>query len=166
MWSLFFENIFYFIERRIFGQNYKFDNKNDLFDNFGQFFFFKDISRYVVRVKNCNKTVLYSVHFNCQPSKPPVDLHWFFEISILAFISNWDKNSVSNQLSNQWRSIGGKSIRNCKKRIMLGTSDTWSMSRSSHRPSKPVYYIEIRQSKINSRWVAGPIGQTNRRPSV
>ena len=25
---------------------------------------------------------------------------------------------------------------------------------------------EIRQSKINSRWVAGPIGQTNRRPSV
>ena len=27
---------------------------------------------------------------------PPVDLHWFFEISILAFISNWDKNSVIN----------------------------------------------------------------------
>ena len=26
--------------------------------------------------------------------------------------------------------------------------------------------FEIRQSKINSRWVAGPIGQTNRRPSV
>ena len=26
--------------------------------------------------------------------------------------------------------------------------------------------IEIRQSKINSRWVAGTIGQTNRRPSV
>ena len=26
--------------------------------------------------------------------------------------------------------------------------------------------LEIRQSKINSRWVAGPIGQTNRRPSV
>ena len=26
--------------------------------------------------------------------------------------------------------------------------------------------IEISQSKINSRWVAGPIGQTNRRPSV
>ena len=25
---------------------------------------------------------------------------------------------------------------------------------------------KIRQSKINSRWVAGPIGQTNRRPSV
>ena len=24
----------------------------------------------------------------------------------------------------------------------------------------------ICQSKINSRWVAGPIGQTNRRPSV
>ena len=26
--------------------------------------------------------------------------------------------------------------------------------------------IEIRQSKINSSWVAGPIGQMNRRPSV
>ena len=29
-----------------------------------------------------------------------------------------------------------------------------------------VIYQKIRQSKINSRWVAGPIGQTNRRPSV
>ena len=27
-------------------------------------------------------------------ANPPVDLHWFFEISISAFISNWDKNSV------------------------------------------------------------------------
>ena len=27
---------------------------------------------------------------------PPVDLHWCFEISILAFISNWDKKSVMN----------------------------------------------------------------------
>ena len=26
--------------------------------------------------------------------------------------------------------------------------------------------LKIRQSKINSRWVAGPIGQTNRRPNV
>ena len=26
----------------------------------------------------------------------PVDLHWFFEISISAFISNWDENSVMN----------------------------------------------------------------------
>ena len=25
---------------------------------------------------------------------------------------------------------------------MLGTSDAWSMSRSSHRPSEPAYYIE------------------------
>ena len=29
-----------------------------------------------------------------------------------------------------------------------------------------VVYFKIRQSKINSRWVAGPFGQTNRRPSV
>ena len=27
---------------------------------------------------------------------PLVDLHWFFEISISAFISKWDKNSVIN----------------------------------------------------------------------
>ena len=29
-----------------------------------------------------------------------------------------------------------------KKPKKLGTSDTWSMSRSSQRPSKPAYYIE------------------------
>ena len=34
-----------------------------------------------------------------------------------------------------------KSIRNYEK-IMLGTSDAWSMSRSSHRPSDPAYHIE------------------------
>ena len=28
------------------------------------------------------------------------------------------------------------------KKIMLGTSDAWSMSRSSIRPSEPAYYIE------------------------
>ena len=27
-------------------------------------------------------------------------------------------------------------------------------------------FSKIRQSKINSRWVAGPIGRMNRRPSV
>ena len=32
-------------------------------------------------------------------TSPPVDLHWFFEISISAFISNWDKNSVINYLN-------------------------------------------------------------------
>ena len=35
-----------------------------------------------------------------------------------------------------------KSIRNYEKKIMLGTSDTWSMSCSSHRPSDPAYYID------------------------
>ena len=33
---------------------------------------------------------------------------------------------------------------------MLGTSDTWSMSRSSHRPSEPAYYIEDCQISKNS----------------
>ena len=33
-----------------------------------------------------------------------------------------------------------KSIRNYEKKI-LGTSDTWSTSRLSHRPSEPAYYI-------------------------
>ena len=28
------------------------------------------------------------------------------------------------------------------KKIMLGTSDAWSMRRSFHRPSDPAYYIE------------------------
>ena len=28
------------------------------------------------------------------------------------------------------------------KKIILGTSDAWSMSRSSHQPSDPAYYIE------------------------
>ena len=35
-----------------------------------------------------------------------------------------------------------KSIRNSEKKIMLGTSDTWSMNRSSQRPNEPAYYIE------------------------
>ena len=34
-----------------------------------------------------------------------------------------------------------KSIKNCEKKI-LGTSDTWSLGRSSKRTSKPAYYIE------------------------
>ena len=32
--------------------------------------------------------------------------------------------------------------RNYEKKIILGTSDNWSMSRSSQRPSEPAYYIE------------------------
>ena len=28
------------------------------------------------------------------------------------------------------------------KKIILGTSDAWSMRRSSHRPSDPAYYIK------------------------
>ena len=32
--------------------------------------------------------------------------------------------------------------RNYEKKIIPGTSDAWSMSRSSHRPSDPGYYIE------------------------
>ena len=36
-----------------------------------------------------------------------------------------------------------KSIRNYEKK-MLGTSDAWSMSRSSQQPSDPAYYISMR----------------------
>ena len=32
--------------------------------------------------------------------------------------------------------------RNYEKKIILGTSDAWSTSRWSHRPSDPAYYIE------------------------
>ena len=35
-----------------------------------------------------------------------------------------------------------------------------------HQTAPELALHKIRQSKINSRWVAGPIGQTNRRPSV
>ena len=35
-----------------------------------------------------------------------------------------------------------KSMRNYEKKIILGTSDAWSMSRLAHRPSNPAYYIE------------------------
>ena len=30
-----------------------------------------------------------------------------------------------------------------KKKMILGTSDAWSMRRSSHRPSDPAYYLKI-----------------------
>ena len=32
--------------------------------------------------------------------------------------------------------------KNYEKKIILGTSDAWSMSRSSQRTSNPAYYIE------------------------
>ena len=32
--------------------------------------------------------------------------------------------------------------RNYEKKIMLGTSDAWTMSRLSHRPIDPAYYTE------------------------
>ena len=32
--------------------------------------------------------------------------------------------------------------RNYEKKIILGTSDIWSMRHSSQRPSEPAYYIE------------------------
>ena len=32
--------------------------------------------------------------------------------------------------------------RNYEKKIILGTSDAWSLSDLSHRPSDPAYYIE------------------------
>ena len=44
-------------------------------------------------MKIFHKKEVQTVFLRCLP---PVDLHWFFEISILAFISNWDKISVIN----------------------------------------------------------------------
>jgi hypothetical protein len=39
---------------------------------------------------------------------------------------------------------------------MLGISDAWSMSRLSHRPSDPAYYIEdCRISQFKHWWVKG-----------
>ena len=47
----------------------------------------------------CLKKVTYKKIqcYRAHTGSPPVDLHWFFEISISAFISNWDnwkKNSL------------------------------------------------------------------------
>ena len=53
-----------------------------------------------------------------------------------------------------------KFMMNYEKEIMFVRSDTWSMSRSSHRPSKPAYYIE--DCRISSvphlgRWTGGDL---------
>ena len=43
------------------------------------------------------------------------------------------------------------------KKIILVTSDAWSMSRSSQRPSDPPYYIEdCRISAVKEIGLAGP----------
>ena len=64
------------------------------------------VNRLQVKKKgqNLSKILVKNIRQKCQKKsskkfvKPPVDLHWFFEISISEFISNWDKNSVMNQL--------------------------------------------------------------------
>ena len=44
-----------------------------------------------------------------------------------------------------------KSIRNNEKKIILGTSDSWSMSLLSRHPSKPVcYIIDSHISRLNN----------------
>ena len=54
-----------------------------------------------------------------------------------------------------------KSIRNYEKKI-LGTSDAWSTSRLSHRPSKPAYYIvDCRISSLLT-WQGMHIGRTKK----
>ena len=35
-----------------------------------------------------------------------------------------------------------KFLKEIMKKIIPGTSDAWSMTQSSHRPSNPAYYIE------------------------
>ena len=54
---------------------------------------------------------------------------------IFHFFCNLTKITIKNF---DWTN----SIRSYDKRIMLGTSDAWSMSHLSHRPSNPAYYIE------------------------
>ena len=50
------------------------------------------------------------------------------------------------------------------------TVQSWSINTckipQKYKSTNKLKRSEIRQSKINSRWVAGPIGQTNRWPSV
>ena len=49
-----------------------------------------------------------------------------------------------------------KSIRNYKKKIMLGTSDAWWMSHSSQQTSEPGYYIVDCRICIYADKVGGP----------
>ena len=44
--------------------------------------------------------------------------------------------------------------RNYEKKIILGTSDAWSIRRSSHQPIDPAYYIEDCQILVQK--VIGP----------
>ena len=60
--------------------------------------------------------------------------HYFFKLFIFCKIMK-NKNMNLNDFCKEF----------CKKlwkKIMLGTSDTWLMSHSSHRPNKPEYYME------------------------
>ena len=41
-----------------------------------------------------------------------------------------------------------------RKKIIFGTSDAWLISRSSHRPSNPAYYIE--DCRISSEYFGPP----------
>ena len=43
-----------------------------------------------------------------------------------------------------------------KTKIMLGTSDAWLMSRSSHRPIDPAYYIEDCRILKSFPWILKP----------
>ena len=49
-----------------------------------------------------------------------------------------------------------KSSRNYEKKI-LGTSDTWSTSHMSHRPSEPAYYIVDCRISLPSSSIIKPL---------
>ena len=49
---------------------------------------------------------------------------------------------MKNETKNE-RTFANNFARNYKKKIILGTSDAWSMRRSSYRPSYLAYYIEV-----------------------
>ena len=53
-----------------------------------------------------------------------------------------------------------KSIRNYKKKIMLGTSDTWSTSHLSKRTSEQAYYVISSDFKIHPETLQFTISQT------
>ena len=60
--------------------------------------------------------------------------------------------NLQKKIEKKIEMIFGKNFaRNCEKRIIFGTSDTWLMSHLSQRTSKPAYYtVDCRIFEVNS----------------
>ena len=105
-----------------------------------------------------NQEKRYNIYMRTVSSKNPTIfniIRWVAETNdsstkrlmfqVLLFFHNFFQNSFQKSFQFIFLNKNLKKVlsalRNYEKKIMLGTSDSWSMSRSSHRPSEPAYYI-------------------------